>query len=89
MSHGFWSLVFGRLDVESLDFLKAFFHPGLNDIILSGAAWVVIFGAAVTAALLTWFRGPMWDQTTDRRRSKADRCDVYRARADLAGLGCA
>ena len=64
MSHGFWSLVFGRLDVESLDFLKAFFHPGLNDIILSGAAWVVIFGAAVTAALLTRFRfwGPMWSK---------------------------
>ena len=61
MSHGFWSLVFGRLDVVSLDFLKAFFHPGLNDIILSGAAWVVIFGATVTAALLTWFRlwGPI------------------------------
>jgi cytochrome o ubiquinol oxidase subunit 1 len=64
MSHGFWSLVFGRLDVDSLDFLKVFFHPNLNDIILSGASWVVIVGAIVTAALLTRFRlwRPMWSE---------------------------
>jgi cytochrome o ubiquinol oxidase subunit I len=64
MSHDFWSLVFGRLDVYSLDFLKAFFHPDLNDVILSGSSWVVIIGAVITAALLSWFRlwGLLWSK---------------------------
>lgn len=73
MSHGFWNLVFGRLDVDSLDFLKVFFHPNLNDLILSGASWVAIVGAIVTAALLTRFGlwGPMsskWLISVDHKR---------------------
>lgn len=64
MAHGFWSLVFGRLNVDSLDFLKVVFDPSLNNIILSGAAWVVIIGAIISVALLTLFRlwGPMWSK---------------------------
>jgi cytochrome o ubiquinol oxidase subunit I len=56
MTHDVWGAVFGRLDIESLDFLKMFLHPDLNSIILSSAAWVVIFGAVVTLGLLTYFR---------------------------------
>ena len=64
MSQAMWSAVFGRLNLDSLDFLKAFLHPSMNDMILSGAAWAVIIGAVVTVALLTRFRlwGPMWSQ---------------------------
>jgi cytochrome o ubiquinol oxidase subunit I len=64
MSQAFWSLAFGRLNLDSLDFLTAFVHPSMNDMILSGAAWVVIIGAVVTLALLTRFRlwGPLWSQ---------------------------
>jgi cytochrome o ubiquinol oxidase subunit I len=64
MTAGFWSVVFGRLDMNSVDCLKMFFHPSMNDFILSGAAWAVIVGAVVTLALLTYFRlwGPMFSK---------------------------
>ncbi|HVB69082.1 MAG TPA: cbb3-type cytochrome c oxidase subunit I [Acetobacteraceae bacterium] len=64
MTDRFWGLVFGRLDLDSLDFLRVFFHPSLNDIILSGAAWIVIVGFITSVALLTRFRlwGPMWSK---------------------------
>ena len=64
VSHGFWTFVFGRLDLGSLDFLKVFLHPSLNDTILSGAAWVAIGGAVIAVVLLTYFRlwGPMWSK---------------------------
>ena len=62
MSQAMWSTVFGRLNLDSLDFLQAFLHPSMNDMILSGAAWAVIVGGAFTLAVLTWFRlwGPLW-----------------------------
>ncbi|WP_116133635.1 cbb3-type cytochrome c oxidase subunit I [Tropicimonas sp. IMCC34043] len=55
-SQELWSLALGRLDVDALDFLKAFYAPSENDDILSGAAWVVILGAVTVVALLTIFR---------------------------------
>ncbi len=47
MTSNFLTTVFGRLNIDSLDFLKAFFHPTLNEFILSGAAWAVIVGGVV------------------------------------------
>ena len=56
MTSSFLTMVFGRLNIDSLDFLKAFFHPSLNEVILSGAAWAVILGGIATVALLTYFK---------------------------------
>ena len=45
----------GRLNLDSLDFLKVFLHPfDLNLAILSGAAWAVIIGAVLGVALITY-----------------------------------
>ena len=54
--------IFGRLDPGALDFLRVFFHPSLNEMILSAAAWAVIVGALATAWLLSRHRlwRPMW-----------------------------
>jgi len=64
MSQAMWSAVFGRLNLGSLDFLKGILYPSMNDMILSGAAWLVIVGAVVTLALLTRYRlwGPLWSK---------------------------
>ena len=73
MTQGFMPAVFGRLNIDSLDFLKAFFHPSLNNIILSGAAWAVIVGAVVGVAALSYFRlwGPLlskWAVSVDHKK---------------------
>ncbi|WP_241560094.1 cbb3-type cytochrome c oxidase subunit I [Solirhodobacter olei] len=62
MTQEFWKMVLGRLNFESLDFLKAFYDPTLNEVILTGAAWAVLAGGALGVAVLTYFRlwGPMW-----------------------------
>ena len=56
------SVLLGRLDLGSLDFLRVFLHPSVNEAILSGAAWAVIIAAAATVALLSRYRlwGPLW-----------------------------
>ncbi len=62
LTQPFWPAVLGRLDLDSLDFLKVFFHPTLNDVILSGAAWAVLVGGVLGVAVLSYFKlwGPMW-----------------------------
>ncbi|WP_102223217.1 cbb3-type cytochrome c oxidase subunit I [Acidimangrovimonas sediminis] len=51
------SALFGRMDLESLDFLKVFLHPfDTNLLILSGAAWVVILGGIFVVAVMTYMK---------------------------------
>ncbi|MFC2967303.1 cbb3-type cytochrome c oxidase subunit I [Acidimangrovimonas pyrenivorans] len=55
MTHDLTTAVFGRLTLQSLDFLKMVFHPSLNNVIASGAALAVLAGGAVLVAVLTYF----------------------------------
>ena len=62
MTQDFTTAVFGRLTLQSLDFLKMVFHPSLNNVIASGAALAVIVGAVVAVGLITamgWWK-PLW-----------------------------
>ncbi|MCA8867568.1 MAG: cbb3-type cytochrome c oxidase subunit I [Rhodobacteraceae bacterium] len=68
---GTW--LFGRLGLDSLPILPAFENPSTSEFIAAGAALMVIVGAIVTIALITWFGAwkPLWRDwltSTDHKR---------------------
>ncbi|MCB1740816.1 MAG: cbb3-type cytochrome c oxidase subunit I [Gammaproteobacteria bacterium] len=63
----------GRLGLDSLAFVQAVRHPGLSELIASGAAFVVVLGAIVLLAVLTrrraWRRlWSDWLSSVDHKR---------------------
>lgn len=54
-----WSQPLGRLTWQDLPFVRAWQHPGANEIIAAGAGLLVVLGALAVACLLTrrrWWR---------------------------------
>ncbi|MGI9307789.1 MAG: cbb3-type cytochrome c oxidase subunit I, partial [Gammaproteobacteria bacterium] len=51
-----WSWLFGRLSLESFSIYRVIQNPTVNELIASGAAVMVVVGAIVVVALLTYFR---------------------------------
>ena len=56
MTTGIWPAVLGRFDWQALPFVRAYETPSVNEIIGAGAASIVVIGAVVLVALLTYFR---------------------------------
>ncbi len=54
--------LFGRLELQDFKLVEIFHDQSLNTIVASGAAWMVVIGAVVVAAWLTWARlwGVLW-----------------------------
>jgi cytochrome o ubiquinol oxidase subunit 1 len=55
MSGGIWTAMLGRLEWQSLAFVRAWENPTLNEIIAAGAAAMVVAGAIVVPLLITVF----------------------------------
>ncbi|MCJ2065399.1 cbb3-type cytochrome c oxidase subunit I [Methylobacterium sp. J-088] len=56
MSGDVWFWLFGRLDAKALPFVRAWDHPTLSEFIGAMAGGMVVVGAVVLVALLTWQR---------------------------------
>ena len=48
--------IFGRLDLSSFAFVRAFDNPTVSEIIGAGAAMAVVLGGLAVLVILTWFR---------------------------------
>ena len=55
-SEGPWNWLFGRMTIDSFPIVRAIKDPTVNELIASGASAMVIVGAIIVIALLTYFK---------------------------------
>ena len=68
-----WGALFGRMTLESLSIYRVIQNPTVNELIASGAALMVVVGAVIVVALLTYYRcwqvlWSDWLTSTDHKR---------------------
>jgi cytochrome o ubiquinol oxidase subunit I len=54
MNNAIWHILLGKLTWDSLPFVKAWYDPTISEIIAAGAGGVVVVGAIVSFALITY-----------------------------------
>ena len=79
--HGIWPAVLGRFDWQAFPFVRAWEHPTISEIIGAGAASMVLIGALLVVALITWLGRwrYLWVRVGDQPRSQEDWHHVCRA----------